>query len=131
MTTESRDQSDRVYRALLRLYPSTFRERYGRAMMDFHRDRVATARRAGDSMTALWIRTCADVVASAIAEHTRDVVPGAIAREQAAQDVAYAVRGIARRPGFAAIIIATITLGVGANAAIFSVVNGVLLRPLA
>jgi predicted permease len=50
--------------------------------------------------------------------------------ETLVQDLAYAVRNLVRRPGFAAIVIATIALGVGANAAIFSVVNGILLRPL-
>src|SRR6185369_10396305 len=45
-------------------------------------------------------------------------------------DLGHAVRGLARRPGFTAIVVATIALGVGANAAIFSVVSGILLRPL-
>jgi putative ABC transport system permease protein len=45
-------------------------------------------------------------------------------------DARFALRGLARRPLFAAIVIATIALGVGANAAIFSVVNGILIRPL-
>ena len=46
------------------------------------------------------------------------------------QDARYALRGLARRPLFAASVIATIALGVGANAAIFSVINGILIRPL-
>jgi putative ABC transport system permease protein len=46
------------------------------------------------------------------------------------QDCSYGLRGIARNPGFAAIVILTLGLGIGANTAIFSVVHGVLMRPL-
>ena len=65
-----------------------------------------------------------------VKEEVRVVRAGALL-EQLAQDVRYAFRGLRRSRGFAVTAIVTLALGIGANTAMFSVIDALLFRPLA
>jgi len=110
---------DRFYAILLRLYPSGFREEYEREMRAAfrrrRRDEPGRVRRA-----LLWLSVFADTLATAPGEHFYMLM----------NDIRYTLRGLRKTPAFAAAVLTTVALGIGATTAIYSLVHTVLLRPL-
>ncbi|HEX5759603.1 MAG TPA: ABC transporter permease, partial [Thermoanaerobaculia bacterium] len=112
----------RLYRALLRLFPGEFRADFGSEMEEVFASERGDARRGGrPALARLWLRTAWDALRVGPAQHL------ALLR----RDGAYALRGLRRRPGFAAAIVATLALGFGVNAAMFGVLDATVLAPLA
>jgi putative ABC transport system permease protein len=105
----------RLFRALLYCYPAEFRHEYGAEMEQLFADRWQSEPRL-----RLWLEALADVACSAPKEHWHIL----------ASDAKYGSRVLAGSPGFTAIALLVIALGIGSTVAIFSVTNAVLLRSL-
>jgi len=128
-----------AYRLLLRAYPREFRRRFAPDLeADFYQ-----MRRTRGALYA-WRRALADLCSAlplttsdAAAEHARIVriggpitPPGEPFMRSLLFDLRHGFRALVKAPGFSVVTILTLALGIGANAAIFTLVNAALVRPL-
>src|SRR5438128_1107967 len=112
---DERRRSERTYRLLLHAFPYDFRNEYQPEMIALFRRRLRD-----ENAILLWLETIADLGCTSIKEHLQMLF----------RDLKYALRTLRRAPVFALAAILTVALGVGANTAIFTVVNAVMLQPL-
>jgi putative ABC transport system permease protein len=114
--------SDRLYATLLRLFPGDFHGEFAEEMQADFRDQRAHAAETGGraAVALLCIRTTIDIIRRAPAEQL-DVTT---------RDAVYALRVLRRNRWHTATAVLTLGLAIGVNTTIFSIVDGVLFRPL-
>ena len=119
--TAKPDWTARLFRALIRLLPFDLRTDYGRQIAQVFDDQRREVRHASLPVRArLSARAVGGLFSTALVEHMA-VLTG---------DARLGVRTIRKAPAFALALIATLAIGIGANTAIFSAIEALLLRPL-
>jgi putative ABC transport system permease protein len=130
-----------LYRLLLLAFPRRVRREFGDDMARLFEAQRRAARETGEGTARFWIGAVVDALfhgtgerMALAAEHLRSVGRGLLSwrlmMRAFAHDLKHAVRLLARQPGVTVVAVVTLALGIGANAAIFSAVDAILLRPL-
>lgn len=141
-----------VVRLVLSLGPRRFRTEYAAEILDLirtrHRNLMDDERKGWWAATGFWLRELRGVVGTVLTAwgdrmrgrdatgpesdaRMKDAQAGAHPVEGTRQAVALAARSLTRSPGFTLVSILILTIGVGANTAIFSLADWALLRPVA
>jgi predicted permease len=124
-----------LFETLLRTFPRHFRREFGEGMRDTFAETYAEHRAKGRWRLSMFLCTTAvDMTASGLRERMKPSMPSAASHSglgsSLVQDLRLAVRTLSRSPGFSAAVVLTLGMGIGGATALFSVVDGVLLRPL-
>lgn len=116
-----RPASTRLFRILLKLFPFDFRLEHGGEMEQFFRVQYREEKKEGRmAIVRLWLDTLVDFLTTAPREHW----------DLLRQDLGFAGRTLRKNWGFAAVAVATLALGIGANSGIFGFVDALLLQPM-
>jgi putative ABC transport system permease protein len=123
--------SDRWVRLLMRLYPSDFRDEMGDAVVEAYRDRCRVALRGGGRRALVWVcmRALVDSLRNGTAEQVRPA-RGVPRNGTFGRNAQLVVRRLTRAPVFALTMVGLLTVGLGAFATVYTVVDRVLLAPL-
>jgi len=123
--------SERWLRLTLGLYPSDFRDEMGEGLVETYRDRCRDAIRRGGpiALGGVWLRALGDALHNGLGERLRPAV-GWRRSGNWGRDTERAIRRLVRAPIFTASMVGTLTVGLGAFAVVYAVVDKVLIEPL-
>lgn len=139
------NRGERLYRVLLHLYPARFRRAFAQDLIEAFRDQRRDASEHRIPRAAFSFMIVHDLLTQALAERASSILsafrrPPGLDREEPLMpgplravrlaELQHAVRRLLRVPSFTITTVFVLALGIGTTTAMFSVVNGVLLRPL-